>query len=161
MGLDIRLGFDAERELTDISGVQLHVTGFYRDYRSFCYQDGGIGGGGGLGDGEAGLYQGFVVDEHLDCVTEHVFGHTENGGATFDLKLDFDCGGPDTDWAFLASGAGTVNLRGLDCGYFPPYPMICHCDVSAIVESATLVIQLDSQVAVEPLSWGTFKARYR
>jgi hypothetical protein len=39
--------------------------------------------------------------------------------------------------------------------------MICHCDASAIVESATLVVQLDTQVAVERQTWGTIKARYR
>ena len=160
-GDDIRLDFDAERELTDISGVHLHVTGTYGDYRTVCWQDGNFGAGVGLGDGVVGLSQGFVVDEHLDCVTEQVFGDTENGGATFDLELDFDCGDPDADWVFLAGGAGTVHLTGLDCGYLPPYPILCLCEASASVESATLVIQLGSLVAVEQQSWGTLKARYR
>ena len=156
---DIRLDFDAERELPDITGALLHVTGYYLDHRSFGWIDGNPFSY-GYGDGEAGLDQGFIVGEHPECVTEHVFGNTEDGGATFDLELEFDCGGPDVDWAFLAGGAGTLLLRSLDC-YLPPYPFVGHCTPSAYLESATLILQMDTLVAVEHQNWGSIKARYR
>ncbi|MEN8006883.1 MAG: hypothetical protein ABFS42_07680 [Candidatus Krumholzibacteriota bacterium] len=156
---DIRIDFDSERELPDIVGVRLHITGYYLHHRSFGWIFGDPQTY-GYGNGEAGLYQGFIVGEHPECVTEYVFGNTEDGGATFDLELEFDCGGPDVDWAFLAGGAGTLLLRSLDC-YLPPYPFVGHCTPSAYLESATLVIQLDSLVAVEHQSWGSIKARYR
>ncbi len=156
---DVHLVFDAERELSEIAGVRLQVTGYYLDHRSFGWIDGNPFSY-GYGDGEAGLDQGFVVDEHPECLTEYVFGNTEDGGANFDLELEFDCGGPDVDWAFLAEGTGTLLLRSLEC-YLPPYPFVGNCTPSAYLESATLIIQLDSLVATERQSWGSIKVRYR
>lgn len=156
---EIRLDFDAEHELPDIAAVRLLVTGYYLDHRSFGWIDGNAFSY-GYGDGEAGLDQGFVVGENQICVTEFVLGNTHDGGATFDLELDFVCGGQNADWAFLAEGAGTVLLQSLDC-YLPPYPFVGHCTPSAYLESATLIFQMDSLVPVEQQTWGSIKAWYR
>lgn len=160
-GDDIRLDFDAASELTGITGAVLHVTGTYWNARSYCWQFGNPGGGVWSYDEEAGLSQGFVAEQELICVTEHVFAAAENEEASFDFELIFDCGSPGADWSIFAAGTGTVYLTGLDCDHFPSYPEVCICDHSAMVESATLVIQLEDQVAVEQLSWGLIKARYR
>lgn len=160
-GDDFQLDFDATSELTGITGAALQVTGTYWNARSYCWLFGNFGGGVWSYDGDAGMSQGFVTGEELICVTEHVFAAAENGEATFDFELNFDCGGPDADWSFLFAGTGAVYLTGLDCDYSPSYPEVCICDHSAMVESVTLVIQLEDQVAIEQLSWGLIKARYR
>ncbi len=157
----VLVGFTAAGRLEEIAGVALHVTGHYRDYRSACWQDGAIGAGVGLGDGEAGLVQGLAATGEPACVTTHVLGDTADGAATFDLLLDFACGDAETDWTFLVDGSGTVSLAGLSCGSFPPYPTICICDASAVVETAALVVTLGGQLHDEPRSWGALKATYR
>ncbi len=158
LGAEELLTFDAGQPLTDIIDARLHVTGSYVTYRIYCWQFGGFGGG-SAGPLDPGLYIGFQEAETTLFLTRHVFERSEETQA-FDLELGFD-GGETPDWSFLASGAGGVLLKGLECPPPPAYPMICSCGPSAEVTEAFIVIEMDSNVPTEKSSWGSIKAIYR
>lgn len=160
------LSFDTAQPWTEILDVRLHLTGTY-----CCHL---IVGSYALGPpssadcAEPGLVCGFLVGDDEIYPTVRMFTGTWEDQTydacetqDFEVEIVFEVPADTADWSFLAEGAGTVFLRGLECPCVSVYPNMCFCDPSAVAISAELVVELETGVPVESSSWGAIKAIFR
>ena len=123
---DYALPFDAARELQAVSGVRLRLVGTYDCLETFCWQDGGIGGGVASTCYDPGIDYGVLDGEVKRHEASHRFADISGGVelVAFTIELSLAPDPADPAWEMLADGVGTVYLRGWQCP-FVPYPTIC------------------------------------
>lgn len=146
--------FQLERTPLTIYHVWIHIAGTVTVGQSMCAKDPG-----GPVEGPLPWQEDFEAYIH-ETGTQEWWGAGEltpdvSGG--FEMT-DLFTNGFQGSWEFLKTGPGTVTLFGT------PRNAIDACyslvDPYATVNEASVIIEADFQVAVEPVTWGSIKGLF-